>query len=96
MSTDYLATCPPEASLTTLPNLGRVLVARLATVGIRTVGELRAVGEEAAWRKVRAALPADACISSRLALAGACRGVRWHTLPQELRARLSAEVRAGG
>jgi DNA transformation protein len=96
MTLDFLATLPADAALDTLPNIGAVLAGRLAAVGITDVGALRALGEDVAWARIVGTMPADACISSRLALAGAFRGVRWHALPADLRAKLSADVRGQG
>jgi DNA transformation protein and related proteins len=83
----------PDTPVAALVNIGPVLAARLASVGAATWGDLERLGEDEIWARLRAALPADACVSSRLALAGAFRGVRWHELPAALRAELAASVR---
>jgi len=75
-----------------LPNIGEVLAERLRAVGIRTDTELLKIGDAAAFRRLRATLPDDACTHTRLALAGAVRGVRWHSLDKSLRQRLTAEA----
>jgi DNA transformation protein len=80
------------AVLETLPNIGKVLAARLRAAGIETDAELLRLGDAAAFRRIRAALPADACTHTRLALAGAARGVRWHDLDAGLRAKLTREA----
>lgn len=71
------------------PNIGEVLGGRLRQVGIQTRAELDAVGDEIAFSRLVARYPEDACTHTRLALAGAVRGVRWHALPAELRAELA-------
>ena len=80
-------------ALETLPNIGRVLAGRLRAAGITDAGALRRLGDRAAFLRLRADLPEDACTHTRLALAGAVRGVRWHDLEPELRQRLAADMR---
>jgi DNA transformation protein len=75
-----------------MPNIGAVLAGRLREVGISTDVELRRVGDRAAFERLRATLPEDACTHTRLALAGAVRGVRWHVLDKGLRERLAEEA----
>lgn len=77
-----------------MPNIGKELGQRLRRVGIATDAALMKVGDAAAFRKIRADLPDDACTHTRLALAGAVRGVRWHALDKALRAELAAEAHA--
>ena len=71
------------------PNIGKVLGGRLRAVGIETRTELAALGDSVAFERLIARYPEDACTHTRLALAGAVRGVRWHSLPQSLRAELT-------
>jgi DNA transformation protein len=82
------------AATEALPNIGQVLSRRLLKAGIKTDAQLKALGDAEAFRRIRAELPDDACIHTRLALAGAVRGVRWHDLDAELRHRLVDEARA--
>jgi DNA transformation protein len=82
------------SALETLPNIGAVLASRLRAAGIATAEELAQLGDAAAFARIRASLPDDACTHTRLALAGAVRGVRWHSLDQALRERLTAEAPA--
>ncbi len=42
-----------------------------------------------AFLRLCAEFPEDACVHTRLALAGALRGVRWHDLPQKLQAEVT-------
>ena len=77
-----------------LPNIGEVLAGRLRTAGITTPAQLQRLGGAAAFRRIRNELPEDACTHTRLALAGAIRGVRWHGLDADLRAKLTAEAHA--
>lgn len=80
------------SALESLPNIGEVLAGRLRDAGIGSVEALLKLGDEKAFAKIRAGLPDDACTHTRLALAGAVRGVRWHSLDQDLRKRLADEA----
>lgn len=81
------------ADVETLPNIGKVLAQRLRQAGIKTDTALRKLGDAQAFLALRASLPDDACVHTRLALAGAVRGVRWHDLDEGLRKKLAAEAR---
>jgi DNA transformation protein len=74
-------------------NIGDELAAELRQVGIEDREALCAAGAAEAWDRLYAADLRD-CVSSRLALEGAVRGVRWSKLPPDLRAEISREVRA--
>ena len=73
--------------LAKLPNIGKVLEAQLERVGIRSAEELRRVGSQEAWLRILA-IDDSACINRLMALEGAARGVRWHSLPPETKAEL--------
>ena len=81
------------SALEDLPNIGAVLAGRLRAAGIGTPEQLIRLGDEAAFLRLRADLPEEACTHTRLALAGAVHGVRWHALGADLRARLAADAR---
>jgi DNA transformation protein and related proteins len=74
------------------PNIGKVLAGRLRAVGIDTREELEEMGDEAAFGRLRATLPDDACTHTRLALAGAVRNIRWHALDENLRDELTRDL----
>ena len=82
------------AALEDLPNIGEVLAGRLRAAGIKDEAALMKLGDAAAFARLRADLPEDACTHTRLALAGAVRGVRWHTLDKALRLKLTEEAHA--
>jgi DNA transformation protein len=82
------------SALETLPNIGDVLAGRLREAGIKTAEALLKLGDAAAFARIRAGLPDDACTHTRLALAGAVRGVRWHGLDKALREKLATEAHA--
>ena len=80
------------SDLQDLPNIGDVLAGRLKAAGIANAEALLKLGDTKAFAKIRAGLPDDACTHTRLALAGAVRGVRWHSLDTPLREKLTAEA----
>ena len=77
------------SEIETTPNIGKVLGKRLRTVGIDTREKLEALGDADAFLKLCAEFPEDACVHTRLALAGAVRGVRWMTLPKTVQAEVT-------
>ncbi|MEO6014596.1 MAG: TfoX/Sxy family DNA transformation protein [Devosia sp.] len=77
----------------TMPNIGKVLAGRLRDAGIATDTELKKLGDAEAFLRLRATLPEDSCVHTRLALAGAVRGIRWHALDEDLRKKLTAEAK---
>jgi DNA transformation protein len=80
------------ARLEDMPNIGNVLAERLHRAGIDTPSQLLQLGDAAAFSRIRAELADDACTHTRLALAGAVRGVRWHSLAPDLRAELTKGI----
>lgn len=79
-------------SLEKLPNIGAILADRLRGAGVLDAAELRRLGAEAAFAKIRPGLPADACSHTLFALEGAIRGTRWTSIPQDERATLASRV----
>ncbi len=76
-----------------VPNIGPVLADRLRRSGIDDAVHLRTLGDAEAFARLVAHYPEDACTHTRLALAGAVRGVRWQGLPAELRAELASGLK---
>ena len=68
--------------LSALPNMGKETVRRLKEVGIHTASELKAVGTEQAFLRLRALDP-GACLSLLCGLEGAIQGIRWHNISPE-------------
>jgi DNA transformation protein len=68
------------------PNIGKALGRRLRTVGIETREALETEGDADVFLKLAARFPEDACVHTRLALAGAVRGIRWWDLSDEIKA----------
>lgn len=77
------------AEIEEAPNVGPVLGRRLRKVGIDTREKLEKMGDADAFLRLCAEFPEDACVHTRLALAGAVRGVRWMSLPQKVQAEVT-------
>jgi DNA transformation protein len=77
------------AEIEDTPNIGKVLGKRLRTVGIDTREKLETMGDADAFLRLCARFPEDACVHTRLALAGAVRGIRWHDLPEDVQAEVT-------
>jgi DNA transformation protein len=75
------------SELTNLPNIGKVMVQRLAAADITTAEQLKELGGKEAFFRLRM-IEGDTCLSSLCALEGAVKGVRWHTLSPEEKAEL--------
>jgi DNA transformation protein len=66
--------------LESLINIGPTLARDLHAAGIHTAEDLRRIGARESWLRVRKVNPDRDCESSRLAIEGAVRGVRWWSL----------------
>ena len=71
-------------ALTDLPNIGPVLAERLRAAGVETPEQLRQIGAEEAFLRIRAAADPAICLHALEALAG----VRKSQLPPERKAEL--------
>lgn len=80
-------------AIETTPNIGKELGQRLRQVGIDTREALESLGDDAAFARLTAVFPEDACTHTRLALAGAVRGVRWYGLDRQLRKELTGGLK---
>lgn len=79
--------------LTDLPNIGNKLTEKLEKAGISTPDQLRAVGAEEAFLRIRAQVDPTACLHQLEALAGAEAGIRKSLLPPERKVELKAWFR---
>ena len=75
------------STLTDLPNVGKVLAQNLRAVGIDTPEQLRELGTQEAFRRIRAIDP-GACIQMLYGLHGAVLGIRDRDLPAEAKLEL--------
>lgn len=73
-----------------LKNIGPTIAARLAAVGIETVGDLRAIGPVRAYQRVKAGHPGTTMpvCYYLYSLQGALDGVHWDALPLAVKERL--------
>ena len=80
--------------LTDLPNIGPKLADNLEKAGIETPEQMRALGAEEAFLRIRTQVDATACLHQLEALAGAAEGVRKSLLPPERKAELKVWFRS--
>ena len=80
--------------LTDLPNIRPKVAGDLETAGISTPEELREIGAEGAFLRIRAQADASACLHELEALAGAVEGGRKPQLSEARKAELRAWFRA--
>ncbi len=73
--------------LSKLPNIGKVMEAKLQRVGITTQAELNTLGSKEVFLRLRLEDP-GACLNLLCALEGALQGIRWHNLPDEKKQEL--------
>lgn len=76
--------------LTDLPNIGPVLAGNLERIGVTKPDQLRAIGAEEAFLRIRAQVDPTACLHQLEALAGAVEGIRKSLLPPERKAELKS------
>ncbi len=79
--------------LSELPNIGKELERRLESVGVHNPGDLSDVGSIGVLKRLDA-LNTPGCLNMLYALEGALRGVRWHSLPREIKDDLKVELKA--
>lgn len=79
--------------LTDLPNIGPVLAGKLEKIGITTQKQLREMGAEEVFLRIRAQVNPTACLHQLEALAGAAAGVKKSLLPPERKAELKSWYR---
>ncbi len=75
------------SDLAKLPNIGDALAGKLSSAGIRSREALVELGSVQAALRIGEG-DRTACYSTLLALEGAIRGVRWHSIPASERAWL--------
>lgn len=80
--------------LTDLPNIGPKLADNLERAGVTDPEQLRALGAEAAFLRIRTQVDQTACLHQLEALAGAAEGVRKSLLSPERKAELKTWYRS--
>jgi DNA transformation protein len=83
-----------DLPVTLLRNLGPASAMMLAEVGIRTIGELRAIGAARAYVRVRAIRTRGASVNLLWSMAAGLDGRGWQEVSAEEKASLIAEVRS--
>ena len=76
--------------LTDLPNIGPKLADNLNKISVTSPEQLRSMGAEEAFLRIRAQVDPTACLHQLEALAGAAEGVKKSLLPSERKAELKA------
>lgn len=76
-----------KSELTRLPNIGKTLAGKLNQAGIKTADELKSIGVENAFIKLKT-IDNDACSNMLFAIEGAINGIRWHDLSEQRKAEL--------
>ena len=75
------------SDLTKLPNIGPEQAKRLELAGINCAENLKDIGTENAFIKLKTVFPA-ACHNQLYALEGAIKGIRWHGISKERKQEL--------
>lgn len=75
-----------------LPGLGTVSRTLLASVGITTEAQLRALGAVESWRRVKAAHPKRVSLNLLWALEGGLSGRDWRVVARDDRLRLLLQL----
>lgn len=78
------------SELAGLPNVGKVLESNLLKAGIETPEQLRGLGAEEAFIRIRTSADPDACLHMLYGVQGAIDGVPDRLLPDETKQRLRA------
>ncbi len=66
--------------LTELPNIGKILLAKLHKIGMTNEQELRELGCEKTLLSIATTDTESVCLNMLYALEGAIQGIRWHHL----------------
>jgi DNA transformation protein len=82
-----------DAPVATLPGIGPVTGGWLEEAGIRTAGELRAIGSLEAYRRIKFMLPRRVNLNALYALEGALRACHWLDLPRDVKAALQQQAK---
>lgn len=69
----------PKGRLKDLPNIGKDLERRLASIGVDDIDVLMELGSKEAFLRLRQ-LEGDTCYNTLCSLEGAIQGIRWHSL----------------
>lgn len=82
-----------DEPIQTLSGIGPVTQSWLEEAGIRTVGDLRALGALEAYRRLKFMLPRRVSLNALYGLEAALHGCHWLDLPQDVKAALQREAK---
>jgi DNA transformation protein len=82
-----------NAPIHTLPGVGPVTRGWLEDAGIRTAGDLQAMGSVEAYRRLKFMLPKRVSLNALYGLEAALRGCHWLDLPQDVKATLQLQAK---
>lgn len=80
--------------LSDLPNIGKVLEEKLNNAGVQNVEDLRRLGTESVFTKIKIDENPEACINMLYAIEGAVQGIRWHGLSKSRKEELKEFLRS--
>jgi len=76
------------SNLTTMQNIGKELEKKLVHAGINTAEELKVMGSEEAFIRIKSHYP-NVCLVHLMALEGAVSGTEYNRLPDDVKKRLT-------
>ena len=82
------------SELSLLPNVGKVLERNLLKAGIETPEQLKAIGAEEAFNRIRMQVDPGACLHMLYGLQGAIDGMPDKYLPDNIKKRLQSFYKA--
>ena len=82
-----------DAPVDSLPGIGPVTGGWLQEAGIRSAGDLRAIGSVEAYRRLKFMLPRRVNLNALYALEAALRGCHWLDMPQEVKSGLQQQAK---
>lgn len=82
------------SALSALPNVGKTLEGNLLRVGIETPEQLRGIGAEEAFTRIRAQVDRGACLHMLYGIQGAIEGLPDRRLSAETKKKLKAFYRS--
>jgi len=85
-----------DTELSSLPNVGKVLEGSLRQVGIDTPEQLRQLGAEEAFLRIRAQVDSGACLHLLYGIEGAIQGIPDKDLSAETKTELKQFFRTMG
>jgi DNA transformation protein len=79
--------------LTDMPNIGKTLAEKLNSIGIYNKEDLKIMGSERAFERIKNLENNGTCLNMLFALEGAIKGIRWHNLEKDRKDELKTYFR---